>query len=134
MLLELLTIKLSKVEEKLDEYIESIGNMQEDERRAREQLGDTKDLLEVSKLKIREYKLPVVPDTYFIELKEAIEALREVNKELDRKPINIEVLNTRVDTARDLIFKIHNTSNELIKTAHLAEIAIIYANRYRVKK
>jgi len=132
--LELLIIKLSKVEEKLDEYIESIGNMQEDEKRAREQLEDMKDLLEVSKLKIREYKLPLVPDLYFIELKEAVEAIREVNKELDRKPINIDILNTRVDTARDLIFKLHNTSNELIKTARLAEIAIIYANRYRVKK
>lgn len=132
--LELLILKLSRVEEKLGEYIESVGNMQEDEKRAREQLEDMKVLLETSKLIIREYKLPLVPDSYFIELKEAIEAIREVNKELERKPINIDVLNTRVDTARDLIFKVHNTSNELIKTAKLAETAIIYANRYRVKK
>lgn len=132
--LELLSLKLSKVEEKLQSYIESIGNMQEDEKRAREQLVDMKELLEQSKAKIREYKLPLIPDSYFTELKEAIEAIREVNKELDRKPINIEVLNTRVDTARDLIFKLYNTSNELIKSAQLAENAIIYGNRYRAKK
>ena len=132
--LELLSLKLSKVEEKLQSYIESIGNMQEDEKRAREQLVDMKELLEQSKAKIREYKLPLIPDSYFTELKEAIEAIREVNKELDRKPINIEVLNTRVDTARDLIFKLYNTSNELIKSAQLAENAIIYGNRYRTKK
>jgi len=132
--LELLILKLSKVEEKLQEYIDSIGNMQEDEQRAREQLEDMKSLLESSKTKIREYKLPYVPDSYFIELKEAIEAVREVNKELERKPINIEVLNTRVDTARDLIFKIYNNSNEIIKSAKLAENAIIYGNRYRSKK
>ena len=132
--LELLILKLSKVEEKLQEYIDSIGNMQEDEQRAREQLEDMKQLLESSKTKIREYKLPYVPDSYFIELKEAIEAVREVNKELERKPINIEVLNTRVDTARDLIFKIYNNSNEIIKSARLAENAIIYGNRYRSKK
>ena len=132
--LEALVIKLSKVEEKIDVYIQSIGNMQEDEKRAREQLEDMNLLLEMSKSKIREYKLPIVPDSYFIELKEGIEAIREVNKELDKKPISIDVLNTRVDTARDLIFKFNNTSNELIKTASLAEHAIVYANRYRIKK
>lgn len=132
--LEILILKLSKVEERLDSYMQSIGSMQEDEKRAREQLEDMSTLLELSKSKIREYKLPLIPDLYFVELKEAMEAVREVNKELDMKPINIDVLNTRVDTARDLIFKLNNTSNELIKTAMLAENAIIYGNRYRTKK
>ncbi len=132
--LELLIIKLSSVEEKLDNYMQSIGNMQEDEKRAREQLTDMENLLESSKSKMREYKLPLIPNIYFIELKEAIEALREVTKELDKKPINIDILNTRVDTARDLVFKLHNTSNELVKTAILAENAIMYGNRYRAKK
>lgn len=132
--LELLIVKLSKIEEKLDNYIESIGNMQEDEKRAREQLNDMNELLESSKSKMREYKLPLIPNNYFVELKEAGEAVREINKELDKKPINIELLNIRVDTARDLVFKLYNTSNELIKTAILAENAIIYGNRYRTKK
>ena len=129
-----LKILENQIEEKLDKYIESIGNMQEDEKRAREQLTDMTSLLESSKHKMREYKLPIIPNNYFIELKEANEAIREIVKELDKKPINIDVLNTRVDTARDLVFKIHNTSNELIKTAQLAETAIIYGNRYRTKK
>ena len=132
--LEILILKLSKVEEKLDIYMQSIGSMQEDEKRAREQLEDMSNILELSKAKIREYKLPLIPDNYFVELKEAMEAIREVNKELDRKPISIDVLNTRVDTARDLIFKLNNTSNEIVKTATLAENAIIYGNRYRIKK
>lgn len=132
--LEILILKLSKVEERLDSYMQSLGSMQEDEKRAREQLEDMSELLELSKSKIREYKLPLIPDNYFVELKEAMEAIREVNKELDMKPINIDVLNTRVDTARDLIFKLNNTSTELIKTAKLVENAIIYGNRYRTKK
>ena len=132
--LEVLILKLSKEEEKLDSYMQSIGNMQEDEKRAKEQLEDMSELLETSKAKIREYKLPIIPDAYFVQLKEAIEAIREVNKELDKKPIEIDILNTRVDTARDLIFKLYNTSNELIKTASLAENAIIYGNKYRSKK
>ena len=53
-------------------------------------------------------------------------------KELDAKPISIKTLNIRVDTARDLVLKLYNTSNETIKTAWMAENAIIYGNRYRV--
>lgn len=132
--LELLVIKLSKIEEKIDVYMQSIGTMQEDEKRAREQLNDMNTLLDEAKNKIREYKLPIVPDYYFVQLKEAIEAVREVNKELDKKPINIDTLNTRVDTARDLVFKLNNTSNEIIKTAMLAETAIVYGNRFRCRK
>lgn len=132
--LELLVIKLSKIEEKIDVYMQSIGTMQEDEKRAREQLNDMNTLLDDAKNKIREYKLPIVPDYYFVQLKEAIEAVREVNKELDKKPINIDTLNTRVDTARDLVFKLNNTSNEIIKTAMLAETAIVYGNRFRCRK
>lgn len=132
--LELLILKLSTIEEKLNNYIESIGNMQEDEKRAREQLNDMIELLESSISKMRDYKLPIVPNNYFMELKEAHEGVREITKELDKKPINIEVLNTRVDTGRDLVFKLSNTINELIKSALLAENAIIYGNRYRSVK
>ena len=54
-----------------------------------------------------------------------------VIKELEKKPIVIKTLNTRVDTARDLVLKLYNTTNEMIKNANLAELAIMYANRYR---
>ena len=54
-------------------------------------------------------------------------------KELQRKPIAIKTLNTRVDTARDLVLKLYNTTTEMVKTARLAEMAIVYGNRYRNK-
>ena len=54
-----------------------------------------------------------------------------LNKELERKPIMIKVLNTRVDTARDLVFKLYNTTKEIINNAYFAENLIVYANRYR---
>ena len=85
------------------------------------------------KNKIRSYKLPIVTDNYFVQLNEANEAILEVIKELEKKPIVIKTLNTRVDTARDLVLKLYNTTNEMIKTAQLAEMAIVYGNRYRLK-
>src|SRR5699024_12155518 len=91
--------------------------MKADVVRAREQLDEVRSILKESKLKIRDYNLPVIPNTYFVELKEAGAAIKEIIKELDKKPITITTLNTRVDTARDLVLKLYMTTKELLKTA-----------------
>ncbi len=132
--LDILQNRLINVEEELEMIIEAIGNMKDDEKRAREQLNNINDMLKRSKYKIRDYKIPVIPNNYFVELKEALAAVKEITKELEKKPINIETLNTRVDTARDLAFKLYNTTNEMIKTIQLAEMAIVYGNRHRSSK
>ena len=128
---ESLTDRLKKLEEDLDIALKSLGNMHDDEERAREQLEEIENFLQESKNRMREFKLPVITDNYFIQLKEANEAIEEVIKELEKKPIVIKTLNTRVDTARDLVLKLYNTTNEMIKTAILAEKSIVYANRYK---
>jgi len=105
--------------------------MKDDETRAREELENIQSLLKKSKLKLKEYKIPVIPSSYYIELSEAQEAIREIIKELEKKPIVIKILNIRVDTARDLVFKIYNKTNDMIKSVALSEKAIVYANRYK---
>lgn len=129
--IEELTIRLSNMEEELDRSLKSLGNMYDDEVRAREQLKEIQEFLKQCKNKMRIYKLPVITDNYFVQLSEANEAIEEVKKELDKKPIVINVLNTRVDTARDLVLKLYNTTNEMVRMAQCAEIAIVYGNRYR---
>ena len=73
----------------------------------------------------------IIHDNYFVEVSEAEEAIEEVIKELDNKPIVIKNLNMRVDTARDLVFKLHATTNEMTKYAYLTETLVVYGNRYR---
>jgi len=97
------------------------------------EIGLLEGLLNTCKDRMRSYKLPVITDNYFVELSEANEAILEVIKELDKKPIVIKVLNTRVDTARDLVLKLYNTTMDMVRTANLAEMAIVYVNRYRSK-
>lgn len=132
--LDYLIIKLAKIDESLDYDVQTLGTMKEDEIRAREQLDKVKDLIKKSRNRIRLYNIPVIPDNYYIELKDAKEAIKEINKELNKKPINIETLNIRVDTARDLAFKVFNTTNDLIKNVMMAEKTIVYGNRYRSVK
>jgi len=129
--LESLEIKLSRLQDDLDYQLKSITSMKDDEYRAKEQLNTIQDLLKQSKLKLKDYKLPVIPSNYYVELKEAQAAIKEIVKELDKKPIVIKILNIRVDTARDLVFKIYNKTNDMIKVSYLSEKMIIYGNRYR---
>lgn len=128
---EVLQVKLSSIEDRLDAMLDSIGSMHDDEIRARQQLEEIKQILKQSKNKLREYNLPVITKAYIVELKEAQAAIKEIINELDKKPITIEVLNTRVDTARDLVLKLFGRTNEMLKTAMFAEMAIVYGNRYR---
>lgn len=131
--LESLSERLYLMNDDFDKALKSLGNMYDDEIRAREQLEEIQEFLNLSKDKMRGYKLPIISDNYFVELSEANEALQEVVKELNIKPIVIKTLNTRVDTARDLVLKLYTTTNEMIKTAQLAEMSIVYGNRYRSK-
>jgi len=105
--------------------------MKDDESRAKEQLNMIQNLLIGSKNKLKDYKIPVIPNSYFIELEEASEAIREIVKELSKKPIVIKILNIRVDTARDLVFKIYNKTNDIVKSVTTCENLIVYGNRYR---
>lgn len=124
--------KLLKNEEKLNHTLETLSSLKDDELRAKEQLTEIEEILKDCKLKAREYKLPVVPKNYYVEFAEASLAIKEMIAELEKRPISIKVLNMRVDTARDLVLKVYNTINETTKTAKMAEMAIIYGNRYRV--
>ena len=126
-----LSLKLSRLQDDLDYQLRSITSMKDDETRAREQLNAIEDLLKKAKSRLKEYKIPVIPSSYYIELTEAQDAIREIVKELEKKPIVIKILNIRVDTSRDLVFKIYNKTNDMIKTVTIAEKIIVYGNRYR---
>lgn len=129
--MEQLNVRLSKTEEKLELALRTLGSLEEDELRAREQLDEIKDILKKSKERILSYNLPLIPNVYYVQLSEANVAIKEMVKELEMKPISIKILNIRVDTARDLVLKLYNTSNEIVKTCAMAEMAIVYGNRYR---
>lgn len=130
--MEIINSKLLRTEEKLGTTLHTLGSLKDDELRAREQLDEIKEILFQSKDKTNSIKLPYIPKNYYVELAEATEAISAMISELDKRPISIKILNTRVDTARDLVLKVYNTINETTKTAKMAEMAIVYGNRYRV--
>jgi septation ring formation regulator len=122
---------LSNTEEKFKLAYKSLGTLEDDERRAREELNYIKYIILKAKDRINDYKFPEIPNTYYVELEEANVAIDYMVDELNKKPISIKTLNIRLDTARDLSLKVLNTANELVKTAMMVETSIIYGNRYR---
>lgn len=128
---ELVAVSLSKVEDKIESTLKNLGSLKEDEARARDQLFEIKGIINNSKYKIKDYDLPKIPEQFYIEMKEAYDAVKEINKELDKKPISIKTLNLRVETAGDLALKLFKTAVTTTKTAAMAEMAIVYGNRYR---
>ena len=128
---EIVAVNLSKLEDKLETTLKNLGSLKEDEARARDQLYEIKTIINNSKYKIKDYDLPVIPDKFYVELKEAYDAVKEINIEIEKKPISIKTLNLRVDTARDLALKLYQTASSTTKTAAMAEMAIVYGNRYR---
>lgn len=130
--IEGLSLRLNNIEERLDSSLDVLGSMKEDEVRARQQLEEIKAILKDSKQRMREYNFPVIPQYYYTQLSEASSAIKDIVEELEKKPITISTLNTRVDTARDLVLKLHGATKDLLKVAMFAELAIVYGNRYRV--
>lgn len=130
--LELINNRLLILEEKVEQTLKFLSSLKEDEVRAREQLEEIKSILESSKEKMESFKLPVIPSDYYVELSEAVDAIENMETELNKKPISIKTLNLRVDTARDLVLKLYKNTSETIKNASLAESTIVYSNRFRV--
>ena len=128
---ELVAVSLAKVEDKIESTLKNLGSLKEHEARARDQLFEIKGIINNSKYKIKDYDLPKIPEQFYVEMKEAYDAVKEINKELDKKPISIKTLNLRVETAGDLALKLFKTAVTTTKTAAMAEMAIVYGNRYR---
>ena len=128
-MINLLTNALN-IKENIRKLLENLYSLSEDEKRAQQQVEEITKILNNTKRKVIDFRLPIIPTSYYVQLKEAQDAIKEVLNELKKTSISIETLNIRVDTARDLVFKLYNTTNSFVKTAELAERAILYGNRY----
>ncbi len=126
--------RINTVSDEFDNALRTLGSFYEDEMRAHEELKNMKILLKKCRENIRINKLPIIYDNYYVEEEEAIDAISEVEKEINNKPIVIKNLNMRVDTARDLTFKLYATVNDMVKYANFSEMLIVYGNKYRNNK
>ena len=82
-------------------------------------------------VKIAQYRLPAISDTYKEDLKLAHDKVNDIRLLLDAVPLNIPLLNAKLEEAIDYVYKLYNNVNNVVGMAVMVENAIVFGNKYR---
>ncbi len=102
-----------------------------DEQRAKGQLMKLQVVLNEVEVKVLEYHLPTIADSYSDDLKNGREKIAKIKEQLAMVPIDIDELNSTLDDAIDFIYKFYNNVNNIVGMAIMVENAIVFGNKYR---
>ncbi len=102
-----------------------------DEQRAKGQLMKLQVVLNEVEVKVLEYHLPTIADSYTNDLKVGREKIGKIKEQLALVPLDIEQLNAALDDAIDFIYKFYNNVNNIVGMAIMVENAIVFGNKYR---
>ena len=117
--------------EKLSSYKASFDKNTSDEKRAKTQLMKLQVVLNEVEVKVLEYHLPTIANSYHDDLLASKQRIEKIKNLLAAIPINIEELNTTLDEAIDFIYKFYNNVNNIVGMAIMVENAIVFGNKYR---
>ena len=134
LLLEKAEVILNKVNEdatSLMEHKVTFDKNATDEQRAKGQLMKLQVVLNEVEVKVLEYHLPTIADSYSDDLKNGREKIAKIKEQLAMVPIDIDELNTTLDDAIDFIYKFYNNVNNIVGMAIMVENAIVFGNKYR---
>jgi len=123
--------KAEKDKEQVTEYKNIIDKNTNDEIRARNQLIKFQIVLNEIEVKVKEYRLPAIAESYETDLAECKKRIEEIEKLLKEIPINLENLNETLDEAIDYIHEFYNNVNNIVGMAIMVENAIVFGNRFR---
>ena len=102
-----------------------------DEVRAKKQLLKLYLIMNEVQVKIRKYKLPNISSTYEGDINRAYGYINTIDRLLDEVPLSIDTLNTTVNDAIDVVYRLYNNVNNLVGTVEMIENTIVFANKYR---
>ena len=101
------------------------------ELRAKTQLMKLQVVLNEVEVKVLEYHLPTIADSYNDDLASGRVKIAKIKVQLAMVPIDIDELNTTLDDAIDFIYKFYNNVNNIVGMAIMVENAIVFGNKYR---
>lgn len=102
-----------------------------DEQRAKDQLMKLQVVLNEVEVKVLEYHLPAIADSYKDDLIKGREKVAKIKELLAEVPLNLELLNSTLDETIDFIFTFYNNVNNIVGMAIMVENAIVFGNKYR---
>lgn len=113
---------------KTKNHIDKASN---DESRAQTQVVKLQIVLNEVEVKIAQYRLPAISYSYKEDLRKGHDYVKEIKEILTGIPLNITLLNTKLDEAIDFIYKLYNNVNNVVGMALMVENAIVFGNKYR---
>lgn len=135
----------SKFIEKVDNLTENVGEHQPilteffafrdqlfiQEQRAIDECENINIVLLEIKSEIKNKHLPMINESYKDYIQESYDKAAEIQSFRLNRPVDLDELSKRVDTARDVIYKLYDNVHNLIVTAEMVEEAIVFGNRFR---
>ncbi|NTW95712.1 MAG: hypothetical protein HGB31_03735 [Erysipelotrichaceae bacterium] len=122
---------LGTLADQLSRQKETLTMAKNDEDRAKKQLLKLYLIMNEIQVKIRKYKLPNISSTYEGDINRAYSYINTIDRLLDEVPLNIETLNSTVNDAIDVVYRLYNNVNNLVGTVEMIENTIVFANKYR---
>ena len=122
---------LTQLSDELNKQKETLMVARNDEERAKKQLLKLYLIMNEVQVKIRKFKLPNISSTYEGDIRRAYGYIGTIDKLLDEVPLNIVTLNTTVNEAIDIVYRLYNNVNNLVGTVEMIENTIVFANKYR---
>ena len=115
----------------LTKYKATFDKNTTDEQRAKDQLMKLQVVLNEVEVKVLEYHLPAIADSYKDDLVKGREKVAKIKELLAEVPLNLELLNSTLDETIDFIFTFYNNVNNIVGMAIMVENAIVFGNKYR---
>ncbi|MBR2578359.1 MAG: hypothetical protein IKE38_05440, partial [Erysipelotrichaceae bacterium] len=123
--------KTERDKEVLAGYKATFDKNTTDEERARSQLMKLQVVLNEVEVKVREFHLPSIADTYKEDLAKGRDMVARIKELLAAVPLDIDELNNTLDESIDFIYKFYNNVNNVVGMAIMVENAIVFGNKYR---
>ncbi len=101
------------------------------EQRAIDELENINIVLLEIKSEIKNKHLPMINESYKDYIQDSYDKAAQIQAYRNNRPIELTELSKRVDSARDIIYKLYDNVHNLIVTAEMVEEAIVFGNRYR---
>lgn len=108
-----------------------LDNACSDEERAKQQLLKLQLIANEIRTKIAKNHLPSISEKYEDDIIKANSLISEIKEVLSFTPLNVELLNNKLQEGIDYIYTLYNSVNNLVGMAIMVENAIVFGNKYR---
>ncbi|QDI91181.1 hypothetical protein EPH95_08270 [Salicibibacter halophilus] len=129
--LENLNIRMTEIEDSINESLERLQDIRGDETRAMEQLKELRVWMTETQFKLQKSQLPAVPEALVDQLGHAGKELEKATAMLETVPLDMKAIQEALEQSHQGIEKASHTLSEAVDQANWAERLLQFGNRYR---